>query len=226
MATSRLVVLDGTDFKSDEPNDIRLNIDECCLVLLYDGQAEDSQKMLDVYTAAAQTIVAPTFYLMDLSHHRQVAKRFKAIETSASPLRWAYLRALPVILTYQQGVPQGFYNGPRSVKDLAEYALTLACRPDYYEPENIYGGIKSDNTEEVPPPPLYQRMKSSTDLGTPQGLTDLNGQTGQAPPSAANQERSSEFVPPPERQPPPVPNGQSGPAQQPPPGGNDQSSFV
>jgi len=127
--------LQGTDFES---NSVRLINKECGVILFYDA-SNTSQSFRSVFLGAAKEIVAPNMWAINLSIHREIAKRFLNLRQDGNDLRWAYLRSIPFILAYKNGSPKGFYNGALTVQNLRDYALTLACSPNYYEPVNEFG---------------------------------------------------------------------------------------
>ena len=65
-------------------------------------------------------------------------------EDRAHPLYWARLQGYPFILIYRQGWPAAMYNGERNSQAILDFALTLACNPNYIEKINSFKSTVSD----------------------------------------------------------------------------------
>ena len=120
------------DFMLDSDSLITLKYKGCMLVLFYSSNNE-SINLAKIWALVASQIAGPIFAAVNLNYETRVAEAFTKLHALNSPLRWAALRGIPFILVYQNGWPVGFYNGERAVQPIVDYALTLACRPDYFE---------------------------------------------------------------------------------------------
>lgn len=110
------------------------------LVLFY-GDNIESTNLATIWSVAAKNTVGPIFAACNLMIERKVAEAFTALNMINGSLHWAALKTIPYILVYQNGWPIAFYNGERSVQSIIDYSLTLACKAEYHEPENLFGGM-------------------------------------------------------------------------------------
>lgn len=126
----------------DLTSDTKINIiyRECMLVLFYANNIE-SMNLVSIWSAAAKMTVGPVFAACNLMVEREVAEAFMSLNMTNGSLHWAALKTIPFVLVYQNGWPVAFYNGERSVQAIVDYSLTLACKADYHEPYNIFGGM-------------------------------------------------------------------------------------
>lgn len=129
-----------SDFALDSKARITLKWEDCTLVLFYVNNNE-STKLAEIWSIAAQQIAGPIFAACNLLVERKVAEAFTKLNTENTALHWAALKSLPFILVYQNGWPVAFYNGERAVQPIIDYALTLACNGGYREEIQIAGGI-------------------------------------------------------------------------------------
>ena len=133
------------DFELDSDAPIKLRYNSCIIILFYNNNIE-SNNLVQLWNTAATQVAGPTFASINLMNNRALAKAFTNLNMKNSALHWAGLRTMPFILVYQNRWPIGFYNGERTVQDFIDYSLTLACRAEYHEPINLYGGqLASDN---------------------------------------------------------------------------------
>ena len=134
---------DDFELESDAP--IKLRYKSCMLVLFY-GDNIESKNLLQIWNTAGQQVVGPIFASLNLMENKSLAQAFTNLNMQNSALHWAALKTMPFILTYQNRWPIGFYNGERSVQALIDYSLVLACKAEYHEPINLFGGmVASDN---------------------------------------------------------------------------------
>jgi hypothetical protein len=134
---------DDFELESDAP--IKLRYKSCMIVLFYNNNIE-SQNLLQIWNTAGKQVVGPIFASIDLNKNKLLAQAFTNLNMENSSLHWAALKTMPFIIVYQNRWPVGFYNGERTVQDLIDYSLVLACKAEYHEPENLFGGmVSSDN---------------------------------------------------------------------------------
>jgi len=134
---------DDFEMESDAP--IRLRYKSCMIILFHNDNIE-SKNLAEIWNKAAQQVVGPVFASIDLNRNKSLAQAFTNLNMENSSLHWAALKTMPFILVYQNRWPIGFYNGERTVQDLIDYSLVLACKAEYHEPVNLYGGmVSSDN---------------------------------------------------------------------------------
>ena len=136
--------LSQDDFELETDAPIKVRYDNCMLILFYDNNVESSNLLQVWYNAAAQ-IVGPSFGAINLTLNKQLSQAFTRLNMYNTPLHWAGLKTVPFVLVYQNRWPIGFYNGARTVQDIIDYSLTLACKAEYHEPMNMYGGILATN---------------------------------------------------------------------------------
>lgn len=143
----------------DLESDTKINIiyRECMLVLFYAGNIE-SQNLATIWSVAAKNTVGPIFAACNLMVEKKVAEAFSSLNMQNGALHWAALKTIPFILVYQNGWPIAFYNGERSVQSIIDYSLTLACKAEYHEPFNLFGGMTVINDKNL-------LMKGDTQYG-------------------------------------------------------------
>ena len=156
-----VIELTEGDFNLDTRELITLKYDDC-IISLFHTQNKESQDLMKIWILTSQQVVGPVFAACDLERERKVAEAFTSLNLFNSSLRWAGLKGIPFILTYQNGWPIGFYNGERAVQPLLDYSLTLACRSDYFEPENIPASIQSDNNYEMKGWKSYKKYRNNS----------------------------------------------------------------
>ena len=136
--------LEDSDFELNGPVKVMLKIKTCLIVLFY-ADNKESLNLADVWQAVGQQGVGGVFAACNLRLNPKVAEAFNSLNTQNTSLHWAALKTIPFILVYQNGFPVAFYNGERAVEPILDYSLTLACRSDYREYANIYGGIQAED---------------------------------------------------------------------------------
>ncbi len=133
------------DFELESDASIKLRYPSCILVLFYNNNIE-SKNLLQIWNTAGQQVVGPIFASLNLMENKSLAQAFINLNMQNSALHWAALKTMPFILVYQNRWPIGFYNGERSVQALVDFSLVLACKAEYHEPINLFGGmVASDN---------------------------------------------------------------------------------
>ncbi len=137
-------MLHEIDFNIESDTRINIKHKDCMLVLFYADNIE-SKKLAEIWLDAAKQAVGPIFAACNLAVDIKVAQAFNSLNMANGSLHWAALKTIPFVLVYQNGWPIAFYNGERAVQPIIDYSLTLACKVDYHEPENLYGGMKIEN---------------------------------------------------------------------------------
>lgn len=132
------------DFELDSDTYIRLRYKSCMLILFYNDNIE-SQNLLQIWNIAGKQVVGPVFGSVNLNNNKLLAQAFTKLNMENSSLHWAALKTMPFILVYQNRWPIGFYNGERTVQAIIDYSLVLACKAEYHEPVNLFGGMVTDN---------------------------------------------------------------------------------
>ena len=141
-------VLTADDFNIRTKEPITLKWDDCIIVLFY-GNNIESENLARIWSLVARSAAGPIFAAVNISVHRQVAEAFAKVKMTNSTLRPFALKGFPTIITYQNGWPVGFYNGERAVQPLVDYAMTLACQPYYFEPQQLAKGVEVDRNYEM-----------------------------------------------------------------------------
>jgi hypothetical protein len=136
--------LEDNDFELSGSIKIMLKIKRCLIVLFYTDNTE-SNNVADIWQEVGQQGVGNVFAACNLRINQKIADAFNELNMKNTSLHWAALKTVPFILVYQNGYPIGFYNGDRAVQPILDFSMTLACRSDYREPVNLYGGIQSED---------------------------------------------------------------------------------
>ena len=133
------------DFSLDKRELICLNFDDCIAVLFYSNNKE-SQELCKIWAGAASQSVGTIFCACNLDLEKGVTDNFNRLNEAdrAHPLYWARLQGYPFILVYRQGWPAAMYNGERNSQAILDFALTLACNPNYVEKINSFKSTVSD----------------------------------------------------------------------------------
>jgi hypothetical protein len=144
-STDSVVRLSTDAFSIHEKALIALEYTECFLVLFYTENSE-SKKLAKIWSVVAQQTPGPVFGGCNVLLESKVAKAFAKIRSHPShPFKPYSLHGWPLILVYREGYPTAVYNGSREVQAIADWAMTLACSANYFEPEQIFGGIEAYN---------------------------------------------------------------------------------
>jgi len=136
--------LEDEDFELSGAIKIMLKLKDCLIVLFYADNLE-SNNLADVWQSVGQQGIGNVFAACNLRINPKISTAFNELNMLNSSLHWAALKTVPFILVYQNGFPIGFYNGDRSVQSILDFSLTLACRSDYREYTNLFGGIQSED---------------------------------------------------------------------------------
>ena len=143
-AQESVKMLRESDFELDSDTRINIIYKECMLALFYTDNAE-SKNLVQIWSSAAKQTVGPIFAACNVMIDRKVAEAFTSLNMANGSLHWAGLKTFPFILVYQNGWPIAFYNGERAVQPIIDYSLTLACKADYHEPFNLFGGMQAQD---------------------------------------------------------------------------------
>ncbi len=141
-------VLRGTDFNLGSKPGITLKWNDCILILFY-GEGRESQELAKIWAVAASKVAGAVFAACNLTIEKEVAKAFMNLHKMNSTYRSYALKGIPFIITYQNGFPVGFYNGDRTVQQLVDFSLTLACKVDYSEPIQVGAGVAISSDENL-----------------------------------------------------------------------------
>ena len=140
--------LTSSDFLLDTNTPIQLKWEDCMLVLFY-GDNIESKNLVQIWALAANQVVGPIFAAINIKTEEQVAQSFVKIRQQSTPYRLFGLKGYPFIIAYQGGYPVAFFNGARDVQAIVDWALTLACKPDYYEPVQLAASVHVDRSFEM-----------------------------------------------------------------------------
>ncbi len=145
-----LVRISGRDFTLNDPRiPIGLEDMSCSIILFYINNTE-SRNMGAIFAEVAETAAGIKFAAINMRIEDDIARAFVKVKASpASPVHWAGLKQYPFILVYREGLPTASYNGERSVGAMTNWALTLACRFDYTEMAQEFGGAQIENNIEM-----------------------------------------------------------------------------
>lgn len=134
------------DFSLDKRELICLNYDDCITVLFYSNNKE-SQELCKIWASAASQSVGTIFCACNLDLEKKVTDNFNRLNEvdRSHPLYWARLQGYPFILVYRQGWPAAMYNGERNSQAILDFALTLACNPNYIEKINSFKSTVFDD---------------------------------------------------------------------------------
>ena len=91
------------------------------IVICFYEEDKDSYFTLQKFIAAADISEGVNFGVVNLSHDKEIKKRFTEIDDEDDPYYWVRYTGSPFILTYRKGFPQAFYNGDMKVKTLKFY---------------------------------------------------------------------------------------------------------
>jgi hypothetical protein len=121
-----------SDFALETRDKICLYDDACTLVLFY-TESPDSKKILNVFKTVAETVAGPLFAACNVLLEKKIAEGFMEISAIRDhPFNWTATRAFPFILIYRRGYPVNFYDGPADIPILTNFALNIACMPDFH----------------------------------------------------------------------------------------------
>ncbi len=162
--TNSVKQLYSSDFRLNDPDKIGLKNDECIVILFYSSNAE-SIALANIWSQVGQEAAGPILAACDIVSEKAVALAMTSIKSMGNhPFHWASMRGYPFILSYRDGWPAAFYNGDRSVQAILNWVITLACQANYYERFDIYGGVQTTNTLEMPNPTPYPSPDGSNPI--------------------------------------------------------------
>lgn len=144
--------LDAMDFELDSENLIRLKFDNCILILFY-SENKESQDLAIIWSLASREVSGPIFAAVNLLKEKKIAEAFSRIGTNKShPLFSFRLRQIPFILVYRNSWPVVFYEGPRNVQAIINYALVVACNATFPKeiPIQTFAGTETEKTYTIP----------------------------------------------------------------------------
>jgi hypothetical protein len=112
------------------------------IILFYLPSDPTSVDLKDIWAQLSVEVGGVSFAACNGSRQTEIMKAY--VETGGNPDHPLFpfrVSGFPTIMVYRQGWPQAFYNGDRSYDQLLAYALELAWKTGYYEPNNIYEGV-------------------------------------------------------------------------------------
>jgi thioredoxin-like negative regulator of GroEL len=119
------------------------------MLVFFHGNNQESVNLATVFAYAASSVVGPVFAHVDIEREREVAEAFMKLHNSPGASNKFTLEGYPTIIAYQNTQPVGFYNGARDAQAITDYAYTLACRPGYFEPEQLFKSVHLDQSIEM-----------------------------------------------------------------------------
>lgn len=121
-----------TDFALETRDKICLYEDACTLVLFY-TETPESKRILGVLKTVAETVAGPSFACCNVLLEKKVAEAFMEVSfIKEHPFHWATTRSFPLMLVYRKGYPVNFYDGPADVAILTNFAINIACLPEFH----------------------------------------------------------------------------------------------
>lgn len=112
------------------------------IVLFYVRDDPTSEELKDIWAALGQELAGISFGAVNVSRQVEIMKAF--VEVGGNPDHPCFpfkVAGVPTIMVFRDGWPQAYYNGEKSYDDLLAYALELAWKVGYYEPNNTYVGV-------------------------------------------------------------------------------------
>lgn len=140
--------LTAKDFQLNDDPPITLRYDDCILVLIH-GDNSESVNLAKVFSYAAANSIGPVFAHINILREKEVSEAFMRLHGSPGAYNRFTLEGYPTIMAYQNTKPVGFYNGERDAQAIVDYAYTLACRPGYFEPEQLSKSVHIDQSIEM-----------------------------------------------------------------------------
>ncbi len=137
-----VISLTESDFDLNTDHPITLIDKISCSLILFYTENQESRDLAEIWSQVAQIAPGPTYSAVNMIIYPKIAHAFSQIGTINTSLRPFELKGYPFIISYQNGWPIAFFNGERSVGTLSDWSLTLACRPGYFEPIQLAGGLQ------------------------------------------------------------------------------------
>jgi hypothetical protein len=142
-------ILDSDDFNLSQASlSITLSTLKDCILILFHSNNLESEELSIIWEKAAENAPGITWAAVNLKTEKKIARAFTNL-TGDEPYFWAKLKQIPFILVYRQGFPVAFYNGARETQTLVDYALDLACSPNYHERLQVGKSTLSDDRSEM-----------------------------------------------------------------------------
>jgi hypothetical protein len=142
--------LTGADFALDTATPLALRSPECTLVLFYNDLNKEDRDLLQVWSEVSRRGIIAKFAAINVRIETGVAQGISyTINNLDNPLYKFAPKGLPVIIVYRKSYPQAFYNGPRNVASILDYAMTLACQSSYHEEQQLRYGVDVDKAQTV-----------------------------------------------------------------------------
>jgi hypothetical protein len=124
--------LRAADFSLETRDKVCLYEDPCTLVLFY-TETPESKRILSIFKTVAETVAGPVFAACNVLLENQVAEAFMDVYNIRDhPFSWTGSRPFPFILIYRRGYPVNFYDGPADIPILTNFALNVACSPEFH----------------------------------------------------------------------------------------------
>lgn len=140
--TVKVKELGREDFYIGSRTPTMLKFSGCAIILFYIPTDPVSYAMQQIWAQLASTLAGISFFAINCSVQDEIVAAFKETGSDVDhPLYPFRIEGIPQIMVYRGGWPQAYYNGELSYDALQNYALTLACKPGYYEPESDYVGV-------------------------------------------------------------------------------------
>lgn len=160
----RIWSLSESSFYLNTSDPIKMIFTNCITVLFHDN-GQESLDLLKVIRLSAERSNGPIFAACNCEDQPGVANAFYALNHKPDhPFYPFALKGYPFILVYRNGYPQAFYNGARTVNDLSNFTLTLACQVGYKEDNMGYGTDFSGRNAGIPGYNVKRRPTSSLDF--------------------------------------------------------------
>ncbi len=174
--------LSSDAFTTEDKLLIALKYEDCILVLFH-VENRESHNLMRIWASAAQQAAGPIFASCNVLLEERIAQAFAKVRMNGShPFNPYSLRQWPVIIAYRKGYPVAVYNGERATQPIIDWALTMACRADYFEPVQLFGSVQPEDRIEMTSPRIYMDLpgqkpvvrKSSVDFKTTSGIREYN----------------------------------------------------
>lgn len=160
----------STDFALDSKTPIALRYKDCILMLFYNDMNREDRDTAAIWQEAARLSSVAIFAAVNLRTETAVGDAINQVKMDPNnPVYDFAPQGIPAIVVYRNQFPQAFYNGPREVQSIVDYALSLACDANYRERDQRRFGADT-NSLQIPGGQLVRQPRISTDLILGQGL--------------------------------------------------------
>jgi hypothetical protein len=169
--SSKVKILESSDFDTDQENLITVKYNDCMLILFY-IQNDESLKLAQIFAEAANSLPAPIFAACNLNNSTKVASAFAKLASDGNHILHNYgLKQYPFIITYRNKNPVGFYNSGRSVQSISDFAVSSACSVEYREDIQYGMGVAVDKNSQMSAYEIQQtKYLKSTDYKGDEGI--------------------------------------------------------